>query len=141
MLIRSSALKFLLSIIVFSLMVPLSPAVSSAKAKICCKKNCCSMLSDTSQAVPMFVKHCNHQKSSRQCCDKVCAKFISFEKVKPFFFIEARAENDAFSEEVPVSILDRFIYLPELNLRFKGTSSHYKLQTLPIYLSNSVLRI
>lgn len=138
---RSVAMKFLFSIIVFSLMVPISPTVSEAKAKLCCKKTCLGMTSVSSQAASLPVKNCKHQKSSRQCCDQVCAKFITFKKVEPFFFIKVRAESDSLSEKFPLSVLDRFISLPEFNVRFKEVSSYYKLPNPPLYLSNSILLI
>jgi hypothetical protein len=123
----SKLLKVVFAILVFSLVVPISPSVSSAKAKICCKKNCKSMMETAIQAVP--------HATADQCRNDSC--LITDKKSESLSVI--------VSQDTP---LLSFSLIPSLEkespqgFQFVPVKeAGPKQRSLPLYLSNSILRI
>jgi hypothetical protein len=129
-------LKVVFAILVFSLVAPFSPSVSSAKAKICCKKNCKSMVAAPQATTSTATKHCsNQQDGSAGCNSESC--LITDEKSESFSFVKTQeAKQPIFSlvsslvKETPQG----FQFVPA-----KGAGTQQ--QGPPLYLSNSILRI
>jgi hypothetical protein len=131
----SKLLKVVFAILVFSLIVPISPSVSFAKAKICCKKNCKSMMGASSQANS---KTSNHGKSVAgvvPCDNDSC--LITDEKSESFSFV--------VGDEIPqlsFSLISPSVKEIPQGFQFvstKGASTQQ--QSPPLYLLNSILRI
>jgi hypothetical protein len=143
MIVKSTVLKILFGVLALSLVIPFSPSVSSAKAKMCCKKKCLSMMSTVSPSTSKPVKHCSHQKDPVQCCENNCSKVITYKKPEPFTYIGARTEIGDTRERVNFSI-----FLPELSTQYLKFLSRYRESPLtfsllnpPLYLSHSILII
>jgi hypothetical protein len=142
MLNRPITLNILLGILAITLLVPLSPSVSSAKAKMCCKKNCRSMMMGTApQSFPDPVKHCSHKKDSVQCCEENCSRIITYKNPEPYSFIGVRKGLESSPENISLPVLHSSIQLSEFYLRDRGASFLFSFQDPPIYLSNAILRI
>ena len=133
--IRSKILKLVFAILVFSLVVPFAPSVSSAKAKICCKKNCKSMEATPRATTPTAARHCNSSKDSLKCNNDSC--LITDKKSESLSVI--------VSQDTP---LLSFSLIPSLEkespqgFQFVPVKeAGPKQRSLPLYLSNSILRI
>jgi hypothetical protein len=137
--IRSNMLKVVFAILVFSLVVPFSPSVSSAKAKICCKKNCRSM-GTASQAAPQVTtstaaKHCNQQDGSAGCSNESC--LITDEKSKSFSFVKTHE-----AKPLKFSLDASLVKEPPQGFQFVPVNdADIQQQSPPLYLSYSILRI
>lgn len=90
--IKLKALKVVIGIIVFSLVIPFSPPVSFAKAKMCCKTKCSKMMGAMTESKQKPIKHCDHKKSPVNCCQENCSNLITFETSEPISFIGKRIE-------------------------------------------------
>ncbi len=67
--------KLVLGFIVFSLLIPMSPNISPAQAKICCKKLC--LKHEKNSPLKCQASHVNsplNQSKSGDCCKKNCIK-------------------------------------------------------------------
>ena len=137
--IRPLALKFLLGIIVFSLVVPFSPPVSLAKAKICCKKKCSKMMGAMAQSEQQSTKHCNHKKSPIDCCQENCSKIITYEKPERFPIVGKRIGYGFPQATITcLSVIsDTTIQPPKFPLKYFQDSYSYKIKSLPIFISVS----
>jgi hypothetical protein len=143
MIVKPKFLKFLFGILAISLMVPFSPSVSLAKAKMCCKKKCLSMMVTVPSSASKPVKHCSHQKDPRQCCENNCSKVITYNKPEPFSFIGARTEIETPDVYNYFSIIlqNSSTQRPDFFSQNKASSFLYKLPSPRLYLSNSILLI
>jgi hypothetical protein len=128
--IRSNIMKVVFAVLVFSLVVPFSPSVSSAKAKICCKKNCRSMMGTAATS-----KTASHGKSAAPCVNKSC--LITDKKFESLSVVVAHDKP-----QLSFSLVDSLVKESPQGFQFipaKGAAP--KQQSLPLYLSNSILRI
>jgi hypothetical protein len=143
MLVKSTVLKILFGVLALSLVIPFSPSVSSAKAKMCCKKKCLSMINTVSPSNSKPVKHCNHQKDPVQCCENNCSKVITYKKPEPFSFIGARVEIGTHQENISFSIFLPVLSTQSLKFlsRYRESSLLFKPYSPPLYLSHSILLI
>jgi hypothetical protein len=131
----SIILKVVFFILVFSLVVPFSPSVSSAKAKICCKKNCRSMGTAPQATTSTAAKHFNQQDGSAGCSNESC--LITDEKSESFSLVKTQeAKQLIFSlvSSLVKEIPQGFQFAPA-----KGAGTQQQGPSL--YLSNSILRI
>jgi hypothetical protein len=135
MIISSKLLKVILAILVFSLVVPISPSVSSAKAKICCKKNCKSMIGTSSPTTSNIPNFGNSIAGTVPCNNESC--LITDGKSESFSLVNANEAKQLifflvsyFIREVPQG----FQFIPAISA---GTQQ----QRPPLYLTNSILRI
>jgi hypothetical protein len=128
-------LKVVFAILVFSLVVPLSPSVSSAKAKICCKKSCKSMVAASQATNSTAKKHCHQQDGSAGCSHGSC--LITDEKSESFSFVktqETQQLNLSLVSSLVKEIPQGFKFIP-------AKDACIPQQGPPLYLSNSILRI
>jgi hypothetical protein len=133
--IRSNMIKVVFSILVFSLVVPFLPSVSSAKAKICCKKNCIRMEDAHQATTSTATKHCHQQDGSAGCNSESC--LIMDEKSEFFSFVktqEAKQLNLSLVASLVKETLQGFQFVPA---KGAGAQQHGP----PLYLSNSILRV
>jgi len=137
--IRPLALKILFGVIVFSLVIPLSPPVSFAKAKICCKKKCNKMMGAMAQSEQQSTKHCNHKKSPIDCCQENCSKIITHEKSEQFPLIAKRlvvASPSLIASNLSV-ISNASVQLSKPPLRQYLDSYRIKIKNPPIFITVS----
>ena len=92
MLNKSLVLKLILGVFVFSLVIPFSPPVSFAKAKMCCKTKCSKMMGAMTETEQKPIKHCDHKKNPANCCQENCSNIITFEKSERIFLVGKRIE-------------------------------------------------
>jgi len=129
----SKFLKIVFAILVFSLVVPISPSVSSAKAKICCKKNCKSM--ETEPQATTSAKHCSHQEGSAGCSNDSC--LITDKKSESLSVVVAHD-----TPQLIFSLVDSLVKESPQGFQFvPANDAGPNKQSLPLYLSNSILRI
>jgi len=131
----SKFFKIVFAILVLSLVVPVSPSVSSIKAKICCKKNCKSMEAAPQATASTAAKHCSHKEGSAGCSNDSC--LITDKKSESLSVILAH-DTQQLSFSLVASLEKKspkgFQFIPA-----KGAGP--KQRILPLYLSNSILRI
>jgi hypothetical protein len=128
-------MKVVFAILVFSLVVPFSPSVSSARAKICCKKNCKSMMGGASQSTPKTANHGKSAAGAARCDNESC--LITDEKSESFSFVKTQEAKQLIFSLVSSLIKETpqgFQFVPA-----KGAGTQQ--QAPPLYLSNSILRI
>jgi hypothetical protein len=132
---HSNIVKVVFAFLVFSLVVPFSPSVSSAKAKICCKKNCKSVEAAHQATTSTATKHCHQQDGSAGCDNESC--LITDEKSESFSFVktqEAKQLNLSLVASLVKETPQSFQFAPA-----KGAGA--QKQGPPLYLSNSILRV
>ena len=121
----SKFLKVVFAILFFSLVVPISPSVSFAKAKICCKKNCEIMM----EAWPQATSKIGVKSSSTQCKNDSClimdkkseslSVVVEHDTPQLSFFLVASLEKESSKG---------FQFVPTKD-------AGAKQRTLPLYLS------
>jgi hypothetical protein len=131
MIVASKFLKVVFAILVFSLVVPISPSVSSAKAKICCMKNCKSMM----EALPQAATKTGDKSGSAHCNNDSC---LITDKKSESLSVVVEHDTPQLSFSLVASLekesLQGFQFVP-------ANDAGAKQRSLPLYLSNSILRI
>ena len=136
---RSIALKFLFGIIVFSLVIPFSPPVSLAKAKICCQKKCSKMMGVMAESEQKPTKHCDHKKNPVDCCQKNCSNIITYEKSEQISLVGKRIgiASPQLTAICLSVISDSSLQPSKLPLKHYPDSYSYKIKSLPIFITIS----
>jgi hypothetical protein len=137
--IRLITMKFLFGIIVFSLVIPFSPPVSLAKAKMCCKKKCSKMMVSMAESEQKPIKHCNHKKSPIDCCQENCSKIITYEKPERFSLVSKKVE--VASPQISISVVsiisDSSLPPTKFPLKQYLDSYRHKIKNPPIFITIS----
>ncbi|MFT4580009.1 MAG: hypothetical protein ACI9UO_002861 [Nitrospinales bacterium] len=127
----SKFLKAVFAVLVLSLVVPISPSVSSAKAKLCCKKNCKSMMA----ALPHVATNTGDKSGSAQCNNESC---LITDKNSESLSVVVEHDTPLINFSLVVSLEKEspkgFQFAP-------AKDAGAKQRSLPLYLSNSILRI
>jgi hypothetical protein len=135
---RKFSVKILFAILIVALMIPLTPPVSLAKAKLCCKTKCAKMGEMVKSSGPQ-TKHCHHQKSPIDCCKENCSQFVTFEKPNPVLAIQTHFAESL--EQPPVVIwvapITEIFEKSKLSLKVLDEFKRSKAKNPPIYLSHS----
>ena len=141
--IRPRILKLLFGIIVFSLVIPFSPPVSLAKAKMCCQKKCSKMMGVMAESEQKPTKHCDHKKNPVDCCQKNCSNIITYEKSEQISLVGKRIEIASPQlTAICLSVISDSSHQPS-----KFPLKHYlepylhKIKNPPIFITNSSLLI
>ncbi len=133
--------KLALGILAFSLLIPMSPIISPAQAKLCCKKLCLKHVKKSP-----FKRHGSHansplsQNESRDCCKKNCIKATLL--IPSFTFISLPAWETTVNpiktfpevSQTVSTLLNRAPPRSFQNLRYRISLS---LRTSPLFLTNS----
>jgi hypothetical protein len=136
---RSKALKILFGIIIFSLVIPFSPPVSFAKAKICCKTKCSKMMGAMAESKQKPIKHCDHKNNPVNCCQKNCSNIITFEKSERISLVGKRI-GVASPQLVLISLSalsHNVVPISKFPLKSNFDSYSYKIKSPPIFITIS----
>lgn len=143
MITKLKSLRILVGIIVFSLVIPLAPAVSLAEAKICCKKKCSKMMRSMVKSGQESVNHCNHKSGPVDCCEKNCSDFLSYEKSERYSVLGSRLGME--SSPLNISFLtvhsETISYPPNFHSKHDLEPFHDKTKNPPIFIKHSSLLI
>jgi hypothetical protein len=135
---RKYSIKIFLAILIVALMIPLTPPVSLAKAKLCCKTKCAKM-GGMVKSGGSQTKHCHHQKSPIDCCKENCSQFVTYEKPDPVLAIQTYSSESL--EQSPIVIwvapITPILEKSKLSLRGLDEIKRSKPQNPPIYLFHS----
>lgn len=137
--IRPTALKILFGIIVLSLVIPFSPPVSFAKAKMCCKTKCSKMMGAMAKSKQKPIKHCDHKKNPVNCCQKNCSNIITFEKSERISLVGKRIEV-ASPQLVLISLntlSHHLVPISKFPLKSNFDSYSYRIKNPPIFITIS----
>lgn len=143
MVAKLKSLRILVGVIVFSLVIPFSPPVSLAAAKICCKKKCSKMMPSMTKPGQKPINHCNHQSGPVDCCKTNCSKSITYAKSERYSALGPRLE--IVSSPISVAFLalhpDTISYPPNFYLKRNLKPFHDKTKNPPIFIQHSSLLI
>jgi hypothetical protein len=124
--------------LIVALMIPLSPPISLAKAKLCCKTKCAKMggMINSSESQS---KHCRHQKNPIDCCKENCSQFVVFEKPNSDFAIQTPTAESL--EQFPIWTwvipIAGGLEKSKPKFRFLDEIKRSSPQNPPVYLSHS----
>ena len=137
--IRPIALKILFGVIVFSLVIPFSPSVSLAKAKMCCKIKCSKMMQSLAKPEQKPTNHCNHKKGPINCCNENCSKIITYEKSVPISILGTRLGIESPQKTITfLSVLSPTSIQPaKFPITNHIDSYRYKIKNPPIFITVS----
>ncbi len=131
----SKFLKIVFTVLVFSLVVPLSPSVSSAKARICCKKVCKSMMGTAPQATSKTTNQGKSATGVAPCGNESC--LITDKKSESVSFVVAQSTTPV--DFTRVALLEKESSQVFQSVPVQGTANKHRKS--PLYLFHSIFRI